>query len=368
MKKTTIQTLIELTSEFYAHEAQSFSDSRERPWDGWHEAMDYLRAHTMPPFGTRTAAGFGASTNTHADNNTSASQPFCCIDVACGNLRFLHFLCAYMQTATPTKNEAHNTSASQGNTFLYIGIDKQPELTARGMATFARTSQLGECMQVDAATDGAAMHDAAMHASPKQNAPTQAVPTQAVPHITLYTHDILSCALEGTPALPCLAHKADMLVCFGFMHHIPSAALRARVLAELCAQIKPGGVIILSFWCFAQSAEGSAKAARETMHAFEALTARAESGAEGSVKGDVEGGVKGAAANKPLLNAEDFEPNDFMLGWKHTQGVMRYAHSFTEAEALQLIAGVSQLSYCTHWYADGKDNRSNLYVIAQKTA
>ena len=179
---------------------------------------------------------------------------------------------------------------------------------------------------------------------------------RAVPHITLYTHDILSCALEGTLTLPCLTHQADMLVCFGFMHHIPSAALRAHVLAELCAQIKAGGVMILSFWCFAQSAEGSAKAARETMHAFEALTARAESGAEG------------AAANKPILTAEDFEPNDFMLGWKHTQGVMRYAHSFTEAEALQLIAGVSQLSYCTHWYADGKDNRSNLYVIAQKTA
>ena len=316
MKKTTIQTLIELTSEFYAHEAQSFSDSRKQPWDGWHEAMEYLRAHTMPPFETRTSAEFGASTNTHADNDTSASQPFCCIDVACGNLRFLHFLCAYMQAATPTKNTAHNTSASQGNTFVYIGIDKQPELTARGMATM-------------------------------RNAPTQ-----AVPHITLYTHDILSCALEGTPALPCLEHRADMLVCFGFMHHIPSAALRAHVLAELCAQIKPGGVMILSFWCFAQSTEGAAKAARETMHAFEALTARAESG----------------AANKPMLNAEDFEPNDFMLGWKHTQGVMRYAHSFTEAEALQLIAGVSQLSYCTHWYADGKDNRSNLYVIAQKTA
>lgn len=338
MKKTTIQTLIELTSEFYAHEAQSFSDSRERPWDGWHEAMEYLRAHTMPPFETRTSAEFAASTNTHADNDTSASQPFCCIDVACGNLRFLHFLCAYMQTATPTKNTAHNTSASQGNTFVYIGIDKQPELTARGIA---------------------AMGDVAMRDAEKQTAPTQ-----AVPHITLYTHDILSCALEGTPALPCLEHRADMLVCFGFMHHIPSAALRAHVLAELCAQIKPGGVVILSFWCFAQSAQGAAKAARETMHAFEALTARAESGAEGSVKG----GVKGGAANKPLLNAEDFEPNDFMLGWKHTQGVMRYAHSFTEAEALQLIAGISQLSYCTHWYADGKDNRSNLYVIAQKTA
>ena len=191
------------------------------------------------------------------------------------------------------------------------------------------------------------MGDVAMRNAEKQNAQAQ-----AVPHITLYTHDILSCALEGTPALPCLTHRADMLVCFGFMHHIPSAALRAHVLAELCAQIKPGGVMILSFWCFAQSAEGSAKATRETMHAFEALTARAE----------------GCAANKPMLNAEDFEPNDFMLGWKHTQGVMRYAHSFTEAEALQLIAGVSQLSYCTHWYADGKDNRSNLYVIAQKTA
>ena len=325
MKKTTIQTLIELTSEFYAHEAQSFSDSRKQPWDGWHEAMDYLRAHTMPPFETRTSVEFGASTNTHADNDTSASQPFCCIDVACGNLRFLHFLCAYMQTATPTKNTAHNTSASQGNTFLYIGIDKQPELTARGMATM-------------------------------RNAPTQAAPTQAVPHITLYTHDILSCALEGTPAVPCLEHRADMLVCFGFMHHIPSAALRARVLAELCAQVKPGGVMIVSFWCFAANAQGAAKANRETTQAFEALTARAEAGAEG------------AAANKPILTAEDFEPNDFMLGWKHTQGVMRYAHSFTEAEALQLIAGESQLSYCTHWYADGKDNRSNLYVIAQKTA
>lgn len=367
MKKTTIQTLIELTSEFYAHEAQSFSDSRKQPWDGWHEAMDYLRTRALPPFGTRTGctvgecygadsdadagASAGADATTRAAGKTT-TQPFCCIDVACGNLRFLHFLCAYMQAATPTKNASHNTPAPQSNTFLYIGIDKQPELTARGIA----------------AMGDAAMHDVAMHDAAKQTAPTQAVPTQAVPHITLYTHDILSCALEGTPALPRLAHKANMLVCFGFMHHIPSAALRARVLAELCAQIKPGGVMILSFWCFAQSAEGSAKAARETMHAFEALTARAESGAEGSVKGDVEGGVKGAAANKPLLNAEDFEPNDFMLGWKHTQGVMRYAHSFTEAEALQLIAGVSQLSYCTHWYADGKDNRSNLYVIAQKTA
>lgn len=329
MKKTTIQTLIELTSEFYAHEAQSFSDSRERPWDGWHEAMDYLRAHTMPPFETRTAAGFGASTNTHADNDTSASQPFCCIDVACGNLRFLHFLCAYMQTATPTKNAAHNTSAPQGNTFVYIGIDKQPELTARGMA---------------------AMGDAA-----KQNAQAQ-----AAPHVTLYTHDILEGALKGTPALPCLEHRADMLVCFGFMHHIPSAALRTRVLAELCKQVKPGGVIILSFWCFAASAQGAAKAMRETTQAFEALTARAE--------GATEGCAEGCAAYKPILTAEDFEPNDFMLGWKHTQGVMRYAHSFTEAEALQLIAGESQLSYCTHWYADGKDNRSNLYVIAQKTA
>ncbi len=361
MKKTTIQTLIELTSEFYAHEAQSFSDSRKQPWDGWHEAIDYLRAHALPPFGTRTGCnaggGYGADSDADAgadagaDATTGAAgktttQPFCCIDVACGNLRFLHFLCAYMQTATPTKNASHNTPAPQSNTFLYIGIDKQPELTARGIA---------------------AMGDVAMRDAEKQTAPTQ-----AVPHITLYTHDILSCALEGTPALPCLTHQADMLVCFGFMHHIPSAALRAHVLAELCAQIKPGGVMILSFWCFAQSAQGAAKAARETMHAFEALTARAESGAEGSVKGsakgDVEGGVKGSAANKPLLNAEDFEPNDFMLGWKHTQGVMRYAHSFTEAEALQLIAGVSQLSYCTHWYADGKDNRSNLYVIAQKTA
>lgn len=342
MKKTTIQTLIELTSEFYAHEAQSFSDSRKQPWDGWHEAMDYLRTRALPPFGTRTgctvgggygadaSASIGADATTHAAGKTT-TQPFCCIDVACGNLRFLHFLCAYMQAATPTKNASHNTPAPQSNTFLYIGIDKQPELTARGIA----------------AMGDAEMHDVAMRDAEKQTAPTQ-----AVPHITLYTHDILSCALEGTPALPCLEHRADMLVCFGFMHHIPSAALRAHVLAELCAQIKPGGVMILSFWCFAQSTEGSAKAARETMHAFEALTARAESG----------------TANKPMLNAEDFEPNDFMLGWKHTQGVMRYAHSFTEAEALQLIAGVSQLSYCTHWYADGKDNRSNLYVIAQKTA
>lgn len=347
MKKTTIQTLIELTSEFYAHEAQSFSDSRKQPWDGWHEAMDYLRTRALPPFGTRTGcnagdgygadagASAGADVTTRAAGKTT-TQPFCCIDVACGNLRFLHFLCAYMQAATPTKNASHNSPAPQRNTFLYIGIDKQPELTARGIAAMG-----------DVAMRDVAMRDAAMGDVAKQTAPTH-----AAPHITLYTHDILSCALEGTPALPCLTHQADMLVCFGFMHHIPSAALRACVLAELCAQIKPGGVMILSFWCFAQSAQGAAKAARETMHAFEALTARAESG----------------AANKPLLNAEDFEPNDFMLGWKHTQGVMRYAHSFTEAEALQLIAGVSQLSYCTHWYADGKDNRSNLYVIAQKTA
>ena len=92
-----MQTLVSLTNDFYNKEAQSFSDTRTRPWDGWVYAMDYLRKYDLSLF---------------SNNNASCAQTnLCdCIDVACGNLRFLDFLINYLHNNKGYSNvgtEAH---------------------------------------------------------------------------------------------------------------------------------------------------------------------------------------------------------------------------------------------------------------------
>ena len=65
---STAEQLSHVTSEFYAQQAQSFSATRQMPWQGWQkclEAMPQLLAGEKPSV----------------------------LDVGCGNLRFARFLC-----------------------------------------------------------------------------------------------------------------------------------------------------------------------------------------------------------------------------------------------------------------------------------
>ena len=65
-----VRQLNTLTSEFYAHEADSFSATRQAPWHGWNRAWDIITAEEAGLF----------------------KQPFSLLDLGCGNLRFEAFL------------------------------------------------------------------------------------------------------------------------------------------------------------------------------------------------------------------------------------------------------------------------------------
>ena len=300
-----MQTLASLTNDFYNKEAQSFSDTRARPWDGWIYAMDYLFKHGFPPFGNNKAAAVPTPFEQTPFKRTPLAQtnPCDCIDVACGNLRFLDFLINYLHNNTSYPN------VNSSNILSYIGIDKQSALTQLGMQKLSHTLTQHAC-------------------------------------VTIHTTDVLSKLMEERNPMEELTHTTSLMVCFGFMHHIPSFKLRQTFLSALCEHVREDGIIVLSFWCFGNTEQGRTKAQAQTEEALCAL----------------------AAQQRYMLDVRELENNDYLLGWKHTQGVMRYAHSFSEQEVFDLIANTKTLKLLTHWYADGKDNHSNLYVIAQKAA
>lgn len=66
MQTETAQKLSEMTSQFYAEVAPSFSATRDAPWDGWQRVM--------------------------ATCSVASEEPVRVLDLACGNLRFERFL------------------------------------------------------------------------------------------------------------------------------------------------------------------------------------------------------------------------------------------------------------------------------------
>ena len=65
-----------------------------------------------------------------------------------------------------------------------------------------------------------------------------------------------------TPDVLFDAPLADISVCFGFMHHVPSCEYRVRVLDALVRQTRPGGIIAISFWEFMNDERMARKAVR----------------------------------------------------------------------------------------------------------
>lgn len=131
--------------------------------------------------------------------------------------------------------------------------------------------------------------------------------------------------------------RADAAVSFGFFHHIPSMDLRKRALAQLVELVRPGGVVIVSLWCFLQD---------------ERLAAKARSVLD--------------EARASLGNPE-LEPGDAFLGWKETAGVWRYCHSFTDKEADALAASVADCAdEVARFTADGKSGKLNIYLALRK--
>lgn len=313
-----IRKLNDLTSDFYAREAASFSATRQAPWHGWERVWKLITAHdaVQNPFPSHAA-------RVPDDDTGDSGAPLTILDLGCGNLRFERFL-------------AERTNAPLRVTALDNCPDlASPEIGALSAAfphSLRSSSAASKTKEEDASGQGA-------------NPPEKTI-------VDLRALDIVESLLDGTFADRLPRNSHDLAVAFGLMHHLPTFALRARVLEGLLGSLRPGGFAVVSFWQFLNDPRLAAKAATVT--------------AEGR-----------AAHCLPT-----FHENDFLLGWQHAEGVYRFCHHTPEDEIDALLAAIREpsapsTSGCTppaplpfreiaRFSADGKLGNLNRYLILQR--
>lgn len=253
---STAEQLIRITSEFYAQQAQSFSATRQMPWQGWQQCLDAM-------------------------HQLSAGEKPSVLDVGCGNLRFARFLC----------DEAGIVPAT------YFAVDNCRPLVESGK-TNAHISELA--------------------------------------FIEL---DVIKSLLDNTLSSRLTVPACDLVVAFGFLHHVPGAEKRLQLLRTLLEKTKPGGYVCVSFWQFMNSQKLAAKAQETTAQGLQALG----------------------------IDALELEGNDFLIGWQDKANTWRYCHHFSQEELDELLASLgSDVRVCAQFSADGKENNLNRYVILQR--
>ena len=247
--------LCALTGEFYRANAESFSQTRQSPWQGWVRLLEVM-------------------------DSVAKQKPLRVLDLACGNLRFER----YLADALPCKMLSG------------YAVDNCDPLV-----------EAGERNESDALSR---------------------MSFQSLDVIQRLSGGSLRGSLEAPDA------SCDLVVSFGFMHHVPLERWRAGLLRALVAKVRPGGFVAVSFWRFLNSDKLARKAKETTSHA------RAE------------------------LGIPELPPNDYLLGWQDTQGLYRYCHHFDEPEIERLLAAVADSAdLVSRFEADGKTGNLNEYVV-----
>lgn len=130
--------------------------------------------------------------------------------------------------------------------------------------------------------------------------------------VEFQTLDLVESLLGGTFAERLPHETCDLAVAFGLMHHLPTFALRTRLLTGLLESLRPGGFAIVSFWQPLNDPRLAAKAAATT------------------------------AEGRAALGLPAFRENDFLLGWQQAQGVYRFCHHTPEQEIDALLAAMDE--------------------------
>lgn len=323
-----IYKLNDLTSDFYAREAASFSATRQAPWHGWEKAWELITAPdaAQGPFPSHAAVRDSLSSRAARipdDYASNSKDSLAVLDLGCGNLRFERFLAEC--TNAPLRITAFDNCPNLASP----GIDAPSAAFSQNLGSFSVPAKTKER---DDAEQGA-------------NPPEKTI-------VDLRALDIVESLLDGTFADRLPRNSHDLAVAFGLMHHLPTFALRARVLEGLLGSLRPGGFAVVSFWQFLNDPRLAAKAATVT--------------AEGR-----------AAHCLPT-----FHENDFLLGWQHAEGVYRFCHHTPEDEIDAFLAAIREpsapstsgctsaapLPFCeiARFSADGKQENLNRYLILQR--
>jgi SAM-dependent methyltransferase len=130
-----------------------------------------------------------------------------------------------------------------------------------------------------------------------------------------------------------IAGTFDLVSLIAVLHHIPSQELRAQLLKRAATFLKPGGLLIFTAWQFM-----SIPTLVERIIPWE----------------------------KHLdVDQHQLEKNDFLLDWQRGQHAIRYCHLINRHEIEELIEPLS-LTKVDQYFADGKEEKSNIYVVLQK--
>lgn len=139
---------------------------------------------------------------------------------------------------------------------------------------------------------------------------------------------------EGWPAL-LGERRFEGILAFAALHHLPSRALRLRVLRQVRGLLVDGGTFIHSEWQFQHS---------------EKLMARRQPWEAAS------------------LTEADVEPGDTLLDWRYAlpgqreHSALRYVHLFDREELAGLAAG-SGFELVDEFESDGEGGRLGLYQV-----
>ena len=151
--------------------------------------------------------------------------------------------------------------------------------------------------------------------------------------------DVIKSLLDNTLSSELTVPSCDLVVAFGFLHHVPGAEKRLQLLRTLLEKTKPGGFVCVSFWQFMNSQKLAAKAQETTVQGLRALG----------------------------IDASELEEHDYLIGWQDKANTWRYCHHFSQKELDELLASFGfDVHVCAQFSADGKDNNLNRYVILQR--
>ena len=310
--------LCALNNDFYQRNAASFARTRNNSWRGWELCLESV------PF-----------------------APTRVLDVACGTMRFREWL---------------SNRPGQGS-FEYYGIDSCPALLPEDVEAGA------------GANDGAGAG------------------AETVSSVYFQQLDVLeallaseSCGAEGVSSAGALkgliqAPLCDLVVSFGFMHHIPGAACRREFLRLLLKKTQPGGYVALSFWQFMNSEQLAERARQTTEEGLRRLSAgelvrgldwdldrNFGQNSDSDLDKDSDSGP-GPDSDSDSDSDLDLDFNDYLLGWDGKTDTLRYCHHFAPEEIDELAESVRDLATVqARFSCDGRTGNLNGYLVLQRRA
>ncbi len=208
-------------------------------------------------------------------------EPFQVLDIACGNGRFAHFL----------------DQSELFEDLYYLGLDQSEEL---------------------------------LSAAKKQCISFKSLTERNFRNVNVVGDDLQKEISQS---------DFDLIVAFGFLHHVPGFQTRQRLISLLAHQLRPHGILAFTTWQFDQSPRFKEKIIPWTDY--------------------------NRLAAEPI-DLEELEDGDYLMSFGEKTRTPRYCHASSPTETKALFEELD-LELLHQFKADGKTNDLNEYYILKRS-